>query len=84
MNIWSEDVTNMTTDEYTSDVSLLDKDKYYLIFSKDNVMIVYHSWYISVVKAKADEFPVEYKSIYYPKGSLSGFMDFINLIGVKL
>ena len=84
MKIWSDDITNMTTDEYTSDVSLLDKDKYYLIFSKDNVMIFYHSCYVSVVKAKADEFPVEYKSIYYPKGSLSGFIDFINLIGVKL
>ena len=84
MKIWSDDVTNMTIGEYTSDVSLLDKDKYYLIFSKDNVMIIYHSWYISVVKAKADEFPVEYKSIYYPKGGLIGFMDFINLIGVKL
>ena len=84
MKIWSDDVTNITIDEYNSDVSLLDKDKYYLIFSKDGVMIIYHSWYISVVKAKADEFPVEYKSIYYPKGSLSGFIDFINLIGVEL
>ena len=84
MKIWSDDVTNMTIDEYTSDVSLLDKDKYYLIFSKDNVMIIYHSWYISVVKAKADEFPVEYKVFITPKGSLIGFMDFINLIGVEL
>ena len=84
MKIWSDDVTNMTIDEYTSDVYLLDKDKYYLIFSKDDVMIIYHSWYISVVKAKAGEFSVKYKSIYYPKGSLSGFIDFINLIGVDL
>ena len=45
---------------------------------------IYHSWYISVVKAKADEFPVEYKVFITPKGSLIGFMDFINLIGVKL
>lgn len=84
MKIWSDDVTNITTEEYTSDVSLLDKDKYYLIFSKDNVMIIYHNWHISVVKAKANDFPVEYKSIYYPKGSLLGFMYFINLIGVEL
>ena len=81
MKMWSDNVTNMTTGEYTSDVSLLDKDKYYLIFSKDGVMIIYHSWHISVVRAKSDGFPVEYKSIYYPKGSLIGFMDFINLIG---
>ena len=78
MKIWSDDVTNMTTGEYTSDVSLLDKDKYYLIFSKDDVMIIYHSWHISVIRAKSDELQVEYKSIYYPKGSLIGFIDFIN------
>ena len=56
MKIWSDDITNMTIDEYTSDVSLLDKDKYYLIFSKDNVVIIYHSWYISVIREKSDEF----------------------------
>lgn len=81
---WSDDVTNMTIDEYTSDVSLLDKDKYYLIFSKDDVIIIYQNLHISVVKAKADGLSVEHNSIYYPKGSLIGFMDFINLIGVKL
>ena len=41
MKIQSDNITNMTIDEYTSDVSLLDKDKYYLIFSKDGVMIMF-------------------------------------------
>ena len=76
MKIWSDDVANMTICEYTSEVSLLDKDKYYLIFSKDNVMIIYHNYHISVVKVKVNEFPVEYKSIYYPKRKFNWFYGF--------